>query len=219
MPIKYDPRFIETNIELSALRDYYEMVKQSSILLNRKEKELLENYRLSANCTPDDFEWHFSLDNYEWKTEFFLPRYLWGPFLVTLYAVMEATILEAIKMIDDTRWQQDKWKGDDLLSRSNSFFVETINHSLMNDNELWIRLKLLAALRHTIAHYNGRYENMNGKIKKKIDKAIIQDIGVSNLKGFVVVNGEFANACLIYVIRLTMNLIEACKQWDDNRKA
>ena len=94
MKIDFDFRLLDVSLEIHALEDHYELIEKQIIHLNHVEKEALKEYRDKENLTPDDPEWDFARQEFDHKVEFLLPRFFWGPFIVSLYAVFETSVME-----------------------------------------------------------------------------------------------------------------------------
>lgn len=84
MELKLDFRLLEVSLELQALEEHFNLLEKQILIVSNEEKKLLEEKRRKEKFTPEDPEWDFSTQVYERKVEFLLPRFFWGPFIVSL---------------------------------------------------------------------------------------------------------------------------------------
>ena len=76
---------------------------------------------------------------------------------------------------------------------------------------------MLAALRHAIAHTNGRMEMPKKELQKKIMTWEKQSVGISSMNGYVVVEERFLKDTLSLVSASLNDMVERYKIWDDTQ--
>jgi len=106
----------------------------------------------------------------------------------------------------------------DFLDRAKKYFKDVITFPLYSDKLTWDRINILSDLRNDIAHVNGRIEMLNEKRIKKISKLEKQQIGISSVNGFIVIEEEFLRSTLGLVSASLNDLVERYKKWDDQQR-
>jgi len=170
MKINVDFRLLDVSLELHALEDHYELIKKQISHLSHAEKASLDEYRKKENLTPEDPEWDFARQECDHKVEFLLPRFFWGPFIVSLYAVLETSVIEIARLIQQSQKQGiaiNDLRGD-FIERAKKYYKNVLKFELCSDGNARQRIKILAEVRHAIAHANGRLDMLNENTKRKI---------------------------------------------------
>ena len=85
----------------------------------------------------------------------------------------------------------DGIRSGDFLDRAKKYYQNVLTFELCKNNQSWERLKILAELRHTIAHANGHLEMVKESKKRKIEQWIENGIGIEDYDGDIVVTRSF----------------------------
>ena len=99
MKLNVDFRLLDVSLEIHALEDHFELIRTQISHLSEVERSMLDEFRRKEKLTPEDPEWDFARQECDHKVEFLLPRFFWGPFLITLYAVYETAVTEIARLI------------------------------------------------------------------------------------------------------------------------
>lgn len=185
------------------------------------EKLILEAAIQKQNVMPDDPEWHFEHQNYDYRVEFLLPRFFRGPFLVSLYAVYEASVTEIAHLLQKGQGKAisiDDLRGDDFLDRAKKYYKHILTFELCADNSAWQQIKMLSEVRNAIAHTNGRIEMLRGRAKEKILDWEKKRIGIDTNWGYIVVDRAFVERTVSKVQSSLEDLVQRYKQWDADQK-
>ena len=172
MKIDVDFRLLDVSLELHALEDHYELIEKQIMHLSHVEKETLDEYREKENLTPEDPEWDFARQEFDRKVEFLLPRFFWGAFIVSLYAVFETSVIEIASLMQKSMKQGiaiNDLRGD-FLKRSKKYYKNILNFELCRNNKDWQHIRNLTDIRHAVAHANGRIDMLKSTAKDKINK-------------------------------------------------
>jgi len=221
MKINLDFRLLDVSLELHALEDHYELIEKQLSHLIHTEKVSLDKYRKNENLTPEDPEWDFARQEYDRKVEFLLPRFFWGPFVVSLYAVLETSVLEIARLLQQSQKQGigiNDLRGD-FLERAKKYYKNVIKFELCGDTNTWQRIKILAEVRHAIAHANGRLDMLNENAKKKIKALEKQNLGISTYYNYILLDSCFAKETFTKVRSLLKSLVDRYKEWDTKQKS
>jgi hypothetical protein len=218
--VDLDFRLLDVSLELHALEDHYELIEKQISNLSKIEKTSLDEYIKKENLTPDDPEWDMARYECDQKVEFLLPRFFWGAFIVSLYAVLEASITEIARLLQQAQKQEiaiNDLRGD-FLERANKYYKYVLNFELCSDAKTWQRIKYLASVRHAIAHANGRIDMLNENNRKAIKTLEKQNIGISSYNDYVLIDSSFAKETFSKVRSMLENLVDRYKEWDTKQK-
>ena len=217
MNIDLDFRLLEVSLELGTLEDQLELIEKHIAHRQKLEKLRLQTEIKKRKLNSDDPEWHDAYQTYYDKIGFLLPRFLRNPFLVSLYAVYEAAVIEIAQLIPkkkDLALSLDDIRGNDFLDRSKKYYKHIILFDLYKDNSDWQQIKMLSELRNAIAHTNGRIEMLKEKTRDKIRIWEKSRIGVEDHYGYIVLDGDFLNKIFSLVKSSLHDLLDRYKEWD-----
>jgi hypothetical protein len=218
--INVDFRLLDVSLELHALEEYLETMEKQIDLLTASEKLNLEAAIRKQNITPDDPEWQFEHQNYDHRVDFLLPRFFRGPFLVSLYAVYEASVTEIARLIQKAQGKAisiDDLRGDDFLDRAKKYYTHVLSFDLCTDNSAWQQIRMLSEVRNAIAHTNGRIKMLRSRSREKIHAWEKKQIGIDSNWGYIVVDRAFVWRTFSKVQLSLENLVQRYKQWDTDR--
>jgi len=221
MKINVDFRLLDVSLELDALEDHYELIEKQIFHLSHAEKAALDEYRKKENLTPEDPEWDFAGQECDHKVEFLLPRFFWGPFIVSLYAVLETSVIEIARLIQQSQKQGitiNDLRGD-FLERAKKYYKNVLKFELCSDDNAWQRIKILAEVRHVIAHANDRLDMLNENTKRRIKALEKQNLGISSYYNYLLLDSYFAKETFSKVRSLLESLVERYKEWDTKQKS
>jgi len=221
MKINVDFRLLDVSLELHALEDHYELIEKQISHLSHAEKAALDEYRKKENLTPEDPEWDFAGQECDRKVEFLLPRFFWGPFIVSLYAVLETSVIEIARLIQQSQKQGITINDlrDDFLERAKKYYKHVLKFELCSDDNAWQRIKILAEVRHVIAHTNDRLDMLNENTKRRIKALEKQNLGISSYYNYLLLDSYFAKETFSKVRSLLESLVERYKEWDTKQKS
>lgn len=221
MKINVDFRLLDVSLELYVLEDHYELIEKQISRLSHGEKAALDEYRKKENLTPEDPEWDFAGQKCDRKVEFLLPRFFWGPFIVSLYAVLETSVIEIARLIQQSQKQGitiNDLRGD-FLERAKKYYKHVLKFELCSDDNAWQRIKILAEVRHVIAHANDRLDMLNENTKRRIKALEKQNLGISSYYNYLLLDSYFAKETFSKVRSLLESLVERYKEWDTKQKS
>ena len=221
MKLNFDFRLLDVSLELHALEDHYELIEKQISTLSDAEEASLEEYRKRENLTPEDPEWDFARQECDHKVEFLLPRFFWGPFIVSLYAVLETSVIEISRLIQQNQKQGiaiNDLRGD-FLERAKKYYKNVLKFELCSDDTTWQRIKILSEVRHAIAHANGRLDMLNEKSKKRLKTLEKQNLGISLYYNYILLDSYFAKETFLKARSMLKSLVERYKKWDTKQKS
>ena len=216
MKINIDFRLLDVSLELHALENHYELINNQLLHLREAEETALLDYRKRENLSHEDPEWDFARQECDHKVEFLLPRVFWGAFMVALYAAFETGVTEIAILLQKLQRQEigiNDLRGD-FLERASKYYKHILRFELCSDNEAWQSIKMLAELRHAIAHVNGRLDMLNEKSRRKITAWEKQSIGITFYDNYLLFDSVITNKLLSKVQLTLESLIERYKEFD-----
>lgn len=216
MELNFDFRLLDVSLELHALEDHYKLIETQIYNLSHAEKISLDEYRKNKNLTED--EWDIVRKECDDKIEFLLPRFFWGPFIISLYAVLETSVIEIANLLQHSQKQGlgiNDLKGN-FLERAKKYYKNVLEFELCGDNNTWQRITMLVEVRHAIAHSNGRIDMLNDKSNRKIKALEKQNLGISSHYNYILINSNFAKETFAKVRLLLEDLVARYKELDTN---
>ncbi|MBA4390518.1 MAG: hypothetical protein C0399_06240 [Syntrophus sp. (in: bacteria)] len=220
--IRIDFRLVDIIMELQALEDHIHLIEMQISELGKSKQSDLEEYLKREQLTPDDFEWDEAKHEYDNMMEFLLPRFFWGSFIVSLYAVYETAVTEIARLIQTNKAEiisMDDLRGD-FLERAKKYYKSILHFELCESDETWQRIRMLVELRNAIAHANGRLEMLKAGTQQKIKNWTKMGMGISLWSNYFLVSAEFSKETFFLVHSSLEHLVKRYKEWDsDNRKS
>jgi hypothetical protein len=218
--IRIDFRLADVTMELYALEDHIQLIEKQIAELNKSKELELQEYLRKERLTPDDPEWDVAKHEYYNMIEFLLPRFFWGSFIVSLYAVYETAVTEIARLIQENKAEMlsmNDLRGD-FLERARKYYKSVLNFELCNSNKTWERIKVLVELRNAIAHANGRLDMLKKEPQQKIKNWSKTGIGISLWSNYFLVSAEFSKETFLLVSSSLEDLVQRYKKWDSKNK-
>jgi len=214
---KYDFRLLEVESELYALEDHLKLIEGQIEELQRKERLRLDTYIRTEKLSPDEPEWHMAIQEYEEYIELLLPRFFRGSYLVALYAVYESAVTEVAQLMKQSLLQDISIKDrkGDFLKRAKIYYKDMLKFDLYTEDKEWQVIGMLAELRNSFAHVNGRMEMLNEKSKIKIKNWEKEKKGIITYSGYIVCDAKIVAEIFQNVRNSLKNLLDRYKKWDD----
>lgn len=219
MKIDFDFRLLDVSLELHALEDQYLLIENQLSDLNAFEEGVLIEYRRKHNLNQDDPEWDISRQEFHHKVEFLLPRFFWNPFMFSLYAVFETSVIEIANLLKESQGQGigiNDLKGN-FLERAKKYYKNVINFQLHNCTRSWQQVTILTDVRHVIAHSNGRLDMLNDSLRNKIGNYQGQKCGLDSHYNFLIIEPNFAKSTFNAVKHILEDLVQRYKEYDDKK--
>lgn len=219
--INIDFRLLDVSLELAALNEYLDTMEKQIDQIASSEKLILDAAIRDQNITPDDPEWDMKQQIYDHRVELLLPRFFRGPFLVSLYAVYEASVTEIARLLQKSQGRTisiDDLRGYDFLDRAKKYYKHILSFDLCTDSSAWQQIKKLSEVRNAIAHTNGRVEMLRERAKNKILVWENEQIGIHTQWGYIVPGRTFVENTFSKVQSSLEDLVQRYKQWESARK-
>jgi len=215
--MKFDFRLLDVSLELHALDDHYELIEKQLAHLSHVEQKTLAEYCQKEGLTPDDPEWDLARQECDYKIDFLLPRFFYGSFIISLYAVYETSVTEIARLLMKSKKCEidiNEIRGS-FLQRAEKYYNNILNFELCSDVNTWKRIKELSTLRHSLAHANGRIDMMKDDVKKGIRELVKKNVGVSTHYNYVIVDVSYAKETLNIVSSSLGCLVDSYKNYTE----
>jgi hypothetical protein len=209
--------FLELSVELSALKNYWDMVeRQLPTLVDEATDQLFQKW-LGPNPNEQDVDMASSAVTS--FTEFELPRMFRSTVLVILWAVFESAarqVAEALRQKKGLVLKAKDIKGNHELDSLNKYFQHVLEFPLVRGGDELSRLDALRILRNAISHSNSRIDE-EFQNKKKEDWKKIQDwstagTGLSVDMGYLDFSKDYIEGVLTTVGESVENLIARAQE-------
>ena len=178
-----DYRFLENYHELFALKDYLDMLEKQISSISEQERVRLRAKIKEQENDLDEADLLVIQNKFDILVDELLPRFFRGPFIVTLWSVIESSIVDVANYIQKQKNKSLSMKdirGKNFLNQANKYFEHVIDFNLFNDKDVANRLEMLRILRNVIAHCNGRLDSIkNKKDLTKIEQWSKENIGIT----------------------------------------
>lgn len=207
----FDFRFVELFHELYALENYIVSIESQLPDLIKKEEGKAFSELKERGYENDPIERSQVEQRLSELIEEVLPRYFWGPILVTLWAIFESGLIEIAKEVKDQQKQMIKLNDirGNVLDRSDKYFNHILKIDINTKDNSWDHLKMFYVLRNALAHANGRIENIKREEDiSEINKWAKNGIGISQINGFLVFTSGFVRTTYSIVFEVLKGLTD-----------
>lgn len=192
------------NVEIQALQDGFELISSTIGTLqecgvNRLKQALVLDKTLDSEDIISLHE-----DVYD-NVEIFFPRLFWGPFLISVYSVLESSLKELSKLLRDELGCELKIEelNGDFLEKSNCYFSKVLKVGDLSKSSCWEAITQLRTVRNIFAHTNGR---VGYGPQDKLEQILKKDIGVTHHLDVLIVNQRFVKSSMDSVAKLLQEL-------------
>ena len=204
MSSNFDLHLASLNVEMHALQDGFNIIKNSIETLKEKEHRDFDKSIKSKEILTDDELIDLHEDLYT-KIEVLYPKVFWGPYLIGIFSFFESAILELSEHIRAAKGCDLKMSDirGDLLERTKKYYKKVLGIEYFSKCIYWETITQLGLVRHIYAHENGR---VGFSLKNNIETLVSRDLGVSHNMDILVVEERFVKACLDAVLNVIGDL-------------
>ena len=213
-------RLIGISSDMEILKAHMEFVEEQTEQMRLLAEDIRDDLLKEVSSLNEDdrrARWQFAEEVHDDYVEFRLPRILYYPFVVSLHSVYESAVTEIAYLIQEKNGKNESLvniRGKDFLDRANKYYRGAIGYELSQNNQSWERIRILAEIRHAIAHANGHLELVRELKRKRIKRWIKQDIGIEEYYGDIIISGDFVRETYEMVQGELESLIERFKGWN-----
>ena len=139
--------------------------------------------------------------------------------LVSLFAAYESIVTEIADLVKDSQSQEISIKDlrGDFLERAKKYYQHILQFELCSQQEIWMRIRMLSALRNAYAHANGRWAGLNKKVKSQLESRMRKGPGISIHYGYIICDATTVGEIFRVVRDYLDDLIARYKGWDNQQ--
>ena len=214
--ITLDFRLMAVRYELYVLEEYHGRIEaQIASLIDMTEQKIRADIK---DGIQNEYELEAAVAQLTADEAMFIPRLVRHPFLVSLYAVYEATVTEIAGLVREGKSVGEKLddiEGRDFLDKARKYYECVPCITLTQDNASWSKVRFLADLRHVIAHTNGRIDMAT---EKRRDKIMKDGRIIVKGPGLMVVGANLLDEIFFTVKSDLEHLVHNYLEWDSPRE-
>lgn len=190
-----DWRFIEIEYELWALGQSLTQLEGLVAFFRDNATEQIFLSLKNTGWDQDDAEVQLANQEAAELEDVVVPRFVRGPFLVSLWACFEAGVIEVTNAhskrarlplgLGDIR-------GEGFLEKTRKFYEALVKLPFVDNESHYNTLLDIQRIRHALAHSNGQRRAMSSAAwRRVVDAAKRQDTLVNDYRGFVILTHAF----------------------------
>lgn len=198
---------LEIKIELSLIEEHFKLLcNEIDSIFESMEKEYIKSY---SNDDPDEAEEYIEYGLYSQNVNENIPRLFWGPFIVSLWSILESSYIEISNQISSIQNQQLKLNdiNGGIINQVKKYFSHVLKISYMPDKFNWESIIDLYAIRNAFAHKNGRFDLLDEGKQKKIKNMVKKEVGLVITNDCIILKKKFVETKLTDVKTLIEYLI------------
>lgn len=158
----------EIESEMSMIKSYLDLVEEHLSMSIEQERLVAQEKIRLYNINVHDDEWSAMRQELDYLMEYYLPRILRGPFIVSLWSVLESALFHMANLLRVKRQTVLSMYdlGGGIIKQARNYFDHILDFRFC-DGATWGRLAELYDVRCGFAHSNGNIELMRDVSKRK----------------------------------------------------
>lgn len=213
-----DFRLGEISAELSTLHGYLDLLRSEADNLKKTAVEgMQKTFDLNDPVERDTAE-----EVADYIQQIGLPRFIWGTFIVSAWAVFEAAVIEIADFLgkaNNTSLRIRDLKSD-LLTQAKLYYEGVLRFPLTDfEGQAWEQIVHMNRVRNAVAHAAGRLDMVVPSEKlSALRKTIAQNVGVSVdsiFEQYLVIDQDFARASIEAIDTILSDAVERAKKEAD----
>lgn len=199
-----DLRFVTLSLELLILEEYLDILdNQLPDLMERERKKIWKDVD-SKNKYDEDA----ALFRQHYLDEGISIRFLTAAALIGIWAEYEASVTKLADYLRAARGLKmhiSHLRGT-FLEAAKRYFDDVLRFPLHPSGTDWDRLKTIAAVRHVLAHANGRLADVDSGKRKVIEELVSKGDSLILREDYLIVSRRYAREALQFVTGLLNDL-------------
>lgn len=210
-----DFRYFEIEYELWALRHMLDVIEPTIEALSDADMQSTLDEIQRNGWEPGEGDAEMALQEVIEKGDYVLPRFMRGPFIVSLWACLETAVQSvatqrAIEVSASIR--MNELRGETFLKRAARYFDAILGLPLELDEERLRRLTDLYTIRCSIAHANGLREGMSDQKWAELCNTMARQDLSPNERDMVVLTHDYVTQSYGDVSGCLRDLLDRAKQ-------
>lgn len=220
--MKIDFRYAATAYEIWALGHMLEVIEPAmESLSNQDETQTLAELE-SGGWAHDDAEVDLAFQDIREKRDYVLPRFMRGPFIVSLWACFESGVQAVARQMHDegnTPIALRELRGDSFIARSRRYFEAILEMPLDDDDARYARLVDVYRVRNAMAHANGSRESMAPEQWADLERVLApHGVEFDDARGVIVLSRAYVEAAYADVAASLRSLVARAREHSDARR-
>jgi hypothetical protein len=221
--MKIDFRYSDIHAELWALGHMLEVIEPAiALLAEQDEAKTLAELKLSR-WADDPAEVDLAYQEIREIREYILPRFMRGPFVVSLWACFESGVQAVARGLHDEQSapiELRELKGESFLAQSKRYFQAILRLPLEVDGARYARLADLARVRNALAHANGLREGMSSDSWRKLGATLSHHgVALDIDRGMLVLPRTYVESAYRDVDASLRSLVDRARLHSDTRRS
>ena len=194
------------NAEIQALQEGFELISRAIETLQECEENRLKQVLVLDKTLDREDIISLHADAYD-NVEIFFPRLFWGPFLISVYSVLESSLKELSNLFRENLGCEKEFNEENggLLEKAKCYFSKVLKVRDLSKLSCWEAITQLRTVRNIFAHSNGRV-GYSLQDNKKLEQIIKKRIGVTHHLDVLIVNQQFVRSSMDAVTELLQEL-------------
>ena len=218
---RYDFRYSEVHYELWALGHMLAVIEPAIETLSEQDEVQTRAELEQGGYAYDDAEVDLAFQDIREKRDHVLPRFMRGPFVVSLWACFESSVQAVARGLHkelDAPIELRELKGETFLAQSRRYFQAILDLPLDDDDARYARLADLSRVRNAIAHANGLREGMSTDAWNKLGSALSRrGVVLDSDRGMLVLPRAYLEGAYADVDGSLRSLVERARSHADDR--
>jgi hypothetical protein len=219
--MRIDFRYSEFHYELWALGHMLEVIEPAIESLSQVDEAQTLAELEERGWAHDPAEVDLAYQDIREKREYVLPRFMRGPFVVSLWACFESGVKAVARGLHEELTapiELRELRGDSFLSQSKTYFQAILELPLDDDTARYARLADLSRVRNALAHANGLREGMSQDEWTKLERTLSQHgVVLDGDRGMLVLPRAYLESAYSDVDASLSSLVERARLHGDNR--
>ena len=216
-----DFRYFEIEYELWALEQMLKVIEPAIESLAGADAQQAVDEISRQGWEPGDGDGEMLLQEVYEKRDYVLPRFMRGPFLVSVWACFETAVQSVARLCAkeiEAPIRMNELRGDDFLKRAIRYFDAILGLPLDSDGDRLKRLNDLYVIRCALAHANGLREGMSDEKWAELCKALGRQGLAPDSRDLVLLTENFV-ACAYDDVRACLkDLVARARQSSDRER-
>lgn len=213
--VRVDFRFMEIEYELWALGQILGLMEKQIQLVQQQDQAQTFAYLREKGWDHDEAEVDLASQELCEKQRYVIPRFVRGPYVVSLWACFEAAILELANYRQHqigAKLSLGDLRSDTVLKRARRYFEAVLDLPLDQNEARYTRLSDLSLVRNSLAHANGQKHGMSPEAWKLLTGALERQATPPDYdRGFVILSDTYVTAAFEDVNGCVRDLVHRIK--------
>lgn len=194
--LAFDLRLIEIEYELWALGHLRAILEQQIVTLREQDEEKTFAELRKSGWDHHEGDWQLASTEFSERQDYVIPRFMRGPFTVSLWACYESGVREVADFLSrrlSAPLRLADLRGESELAQFKKYFAKILGHPLDTSPDRLAFIEDLRRIRNALAHANGQRRAMTEEQWNRVADALRRRAcPPDDYRGFIVLSERFA---------------------------